>query len=49
MLVYPINKNFIVCEGLKVIFTWSLVLVLFMFLPVRVDLSVGPSIQQPMM
>lgn len=27
MLVYPINKSFIVCEGLKVIFTWSLVLV----------------------
>lgn len=28
MLVYPIDKNFIVCESLKVIFTWSLVLVL---------------------
>lgn len=49
MSVYPMNKNFIVCEGLKVILTWSLVLVLSLFLPMRVDLSVGSSVQQPMM
>lgn len=50
MSVYPLNKKFIVCEGLKVrlnlVSSFSF---WFIFPPTRVDLSVCPSVQQAMM